>query len=61
MAKQKYEDMSIEELKQALKDAEKRSGYQYRKLPTGEDGAILLDPNNPHDREWYENDADYDL
>ncbi|WP_107942670.1 hypothetical protein [Metasolibacillus fluoroglycofenilyticus] len=62
MTKQKrYEDMSIEELKQAIREMENKMGYTPRKLKTGEDGALLLDPNNPHDREWYENDEDYSL
>ena len=24
-------------------------------------GTILLDPNNPNDRDWYANDQDYDI
>lgn len=53
--------MSIEELKLALRDVESKSHFKPRKLENGEDGALLLDPNNPHDREWYENDEDYSV
>ncbi|MCT6922830.1 hypothetical protein [Metasolibacillus sp.] len=61
MAKQKYEDMSIEELKQAIGKIEGKMGYTPRKLETSKDGALLLDPNNPHDREWFDNDEDYNF
>lgn len=54
-----YEEMSIEELKVALFKMQK--GLKPIKYPIGTDSAILLDPNNPNDREWYENDEDYVL
>lgn len=57
--KKELEEMSIEELKLVLKDVESRSQFKPRKLENGEDGALLLDPTNPHDREWYESDEDY--
>jgi len=31
-----------------------------RKLESDGFGNVLLDPNNPDDVEWYENDEDYD-
>ncbi|MEG0291017.1 MAG: hypothetical protein RR941_06345 [Erysipelotrichaceae bacterium] len=54
-------EMSIEELKLILHDVQSKSPFKSRKLAAGEDGALLLDPNNPHDREWYENDEDYNV
>lgn len=59
--KKDLEEMSIEELKLALRDVESKSHIKPRKLGTGEDGALLLDPKNPHDREWYENDENYSV
>jgi len=53
------ENMSIEELKLTLRHVESRSHFKPRKLEIGDDGALLLDPDNPHDREWYTNDEDY--
>ena len=32
-----------------------------RKLESDESGFLLLNPNNESDREWYENDEDYDV
>ena len=55
------EEMSIEELIAALKQIEKQTDLKPKKYPIGANGAILLDPNNPNDREWYENDEDYGL
>lgn len=56
---------NIEELLKKLskleKELEKQSGFQGRKLKTDEHGNLLLDPNNPDDVEWYENDAAYDI
>lgn len=54
-----YEEMSIEELKAVLFKMQKN--LKPIKYPAGADGVILLDPNNPNDREWYENDEDYVL
>ena len=56
----KYEDMTIEELKKELSRVNKLVGFKPKKREIGKDGAILLDPNDPSDREWYENDEDYD-
>lgn len=56
-----YEEMSIEELQATLHRLHVQMGFQPKKYPTGKDGAILLDPNDPNDREWYENDKDYSL
>jgi len=52
-----YEEMSIEELKTVFFKMQR--DLKPKKYPTGADGAILQDPNNPYDREWYENDEDY--
>lgn len=57
MEHKQYEEMSIEELKAVFFKMQK--DLKPIKYPTGADGAILLDSNNPNDREWYENDEDY--
>lgn len=59
MEHKQYEEMSIEELKAVLFKMQKN--LKPIKYPAGVDGVILLDPNNPNDREWYENDEDYVL
>ncbi len=57
----KFENMTTEELLRAVCENYKESGAQPRKLKTAPNGAIILDANNKHDREWYENDEDYSL
>lgn len=54
--KKKLEEMSIEELKEELARVNKKSGFKPRKLKVSENGAFVLDMNNPHDREWWEDD-----
>ena len=56
---EKVEGRRIEELKRAIAELQKKSGVQPRKFEIGPNGAILLDPNNENDREWFENDEDY--
>lgn len=51
---------SVDELLKAFGEINRRTGFQARKLPVDENGAILLNPKNPNDVEWYENDAAYD-
>lgn len=58
--KKKLEDMSIEELKKELVRMNKLSKFKSLKHQVGKDGALLLDPNDSNDREWYENDEDYE-
>lgn len=56
--------MTIEELLWEIKKIEKKMeklGYKQRKFKRGKNGGILLDPNNPNDREWYEDDEAYGL
>lgn len=53
------EGLSVEELWARLRALEKKMGFKPKKREIGADGAILLDPNDPNDREWYENDEDY--
>lgn len=48
-------------LNERLRDVNKQTEFQSRKLETDEQGRLLLDPNNPEDVEWYENDAAYDI
>ncbi|MFB7159336.1 MULTISPECIES: hypothetical protein [unclassified Lysinibacillus] len=56
---EQLESMTIEELTACVSTLHSASAI--RKMPVGKDGAILLDRNNPADREWYENDKDYDI
>lgn len=51
----------LEFLKERLKEVNKKTGFQARKLETDEQGHLLLDPNNPEDVEWFENDFAYDI
>lgn len=51
----------LESMKERLKEVNKQTGFQARKVETDEQGHLLLDPNNPEDVEWYENDAAYDI
>lgn len=39
----------------------KKSKKPTRVLKSDGNGNFLLDPNNPDDVEWYENDEDYDF
>lgn len=51
----------VDELLKQLGELDKQTGFQARKLETDEHGNLLLDPKNPEDVEWYENDAAYDI
>ena len=51
------ESMTVDELSSCVGKLLSDSPVQ----TVGKDGAILLDPNNPNDREWFENDEDYDI
>ncbi|MEK4086347.1 hypothetical protein [Psychrobacillus sp. FSL K6-1415] len=44
-----------------LAEVNKRTGFIAREIEVDKDGAMLLDPNNPNDVEWYENDEAYDI
>lgn len=46
---------SVEELLFEIHELEKSSKIKPRKLES-KDGIFLLDRNNPHDVEWYEDD-----
>lgn len=59
--KKKLEEMSIEELKTELAKLNKLTNFKPKKREAGEDGAIILEPNDPHDREWFKNDEDYNF
>lgn len=50
---------SNEELLRGISEKNKILGIQ--KLENDENGNLLLDPQNPHHREWYENDEDYEV
>lgn len=49
---------SISQLLKQLKQLHNTS--EIRKLTTDQHGNLLLDEHNPADREWYENDENYD-
>lgn len=51
---------SLEEVMKRFGEVNQRTGFKPRQLDTDADGTILLDPKNPYDVEWYENDSDYD-
>lgn len=44
-----------------LAEVHNQSGFKARKIEVDKDGAMLLDPNNPNDVEWYENDEAYNI
>jgi hypothetical protein len=54
--KKNYENMSIEELLAEIGKINKKNPPKKANI---KEGAIILDPNNENDREWYENDEDY--
>lgn len=56
-----YENMSVDELIAEVSKTHKKTKFKPQKANTDENGTILLDPNQKSDREWYENDKDYDL
>lgn len=55
------QNKTIDELLKELGEANKRTGFQARKLESDENGNLLLDPNNPQDVEWFENNSAYDI
>lgn len=59
--KKDYENMSIDELMAEVGKVHKKTKFKAKKFKTDEKGNILLDPKNKSDREWYENDKDYDV
>lgn len=52
-------ERSIEELLQLMHENNQKVGLY--KLESDENGNYLLDPSNPHHREWLENDEDYEV
>mgnify|MGYP001474743621 CR=1 FL=1 len=58
--KKKLEDMTIDELQKELSRINKLSKFKAKEYEVGENGALLLNPDDPNDREWYENDEDYE-
>lgn len=53
--------MNHEELLKKFHELTQASKIKPRTLPVDADGNLLLDRNNPDDREWYENDQAYDI
>ncbi|MBS4199117.1 hypothetical protein KHA93_05535 [Bacillus sp. FJAT-49732] len=54
-------EKSIEELLLEFAKLDRKSKRKPRELKSDGFGNVLLDPNNPDDVEWYENDDDYDI
>lgn len=44
-----------------LAEVNKKTGFKARQIEVDAEGAMILDATNPTDREWYENDEDYDV
>ena len=59
--KKKLEDMNTEELLKEMSKVHKKTNFKPEKFNTDKEGTILLNPNNKNDREWYENNEDYNL
>ena len=59
LSTEQLESMKIEELIVCVRTI--NSVVPFQKAQINQDGVILLDPNNLNDREWYENDKDYDI
>ena len=60
MSKKDLESMSIEELAAEVSETYKKLNYNPKKIKVDENGNVLLDWNDKNDREWYENDEEYD-
>lgn len=54
-------EKSVEELLLEFAELDRKSDRKIRKLKSDGFGNVLLDPNNPDDVEWYENDDEYDV
>lgn len=54
-------EKSIEEKLKEFAELNRKSKKKPRKLKSDGFGNVLLDPNNPDDVEWYENDEEYDF
>ena len=50
---------SIEEMLKGISEKNKILGIE--KLKTDDKGILLLDPQNPHHRNWYENDEEFGM
>lgn len=56
MTKENLEEMTINELKMEISRLDRESGFKPKKREVGANGAILLDPKDPSDREWFSDD-----
>lgn len=52
-------ERSTEELLKRICEQNKILGIE--KLESDENGNLLLDPQNPHHRNWYENDEEFGM
>ncbi|KZR60597.1 hypothetical protein [Pseudobacillus badius] len=57
----KYQEKSVEELLFELHELDQVCKQKPLYLKIDQFGTILLDETNEADREWYENDSDYDV
>lgn len=53
--------VKIMELLKIAEEEAKKDLIPPRKFKSTEEGTIILDPNNPFDKDWYENDEAYDI
>lgn len=52
--------VKIRELLKIAEESRKNLAISPKKFERTEDGKLLLDPNKPFDKDWYENDKAYD-
>lgn len=52
--------MSIDELLTEVSKVHKKTKYKVKKL-NSDNGTVILNPKNKNDKDWYENDEDYDV
>jgi len=51
----------LDEVMSELAEVNKRTGFKAREIEVDSEGCMILDANNPADREWYDNDEAYDI
>lgn len=54
-------EKSVEELLAELHNIDQQVKQKPRVMKADGEGNLLLDPKNPHDVAWYNNDEDYDV
>lgn len=61
MSKKPYQEMSEQELLAEIAAIHKRIKFKPRQLIQDENGMVLLNPDHKQDRDWYENDKEYNF